>query len=399
MQIGALDRIEGAVAEKLQSGHADEARFGFAARMANATPPVDEGFRQALRARILAELTENAESAHKETKETEEEWTRTAKARVRTIKLWRVSPGVAWAAILVLAALTLTLVVSWYAGMWKPDMEARTPPETETHTPPVGPIPQLESADVDALANRLNGAPAPRTVVVFPGDYAPALAGRVQHEVVPLTLRGTLAPAAIQAALGAALPPSGLVDVILIGQDATGAARQVRATLERRLYRLYRPGETGTEAFGALERNQYVVGPEAATVEPIGVVFENGVELVAAGVLDDPEPGKPLRLAFDWRVSEQVNDSVVVFAHLICDGGQLVAQRDAVPGNGMFPVESWEPGEVVRDQFALLLPPELPPGEYEVRVGIYNSTSGQRYRSAGEGGEPHVVVRQYTVED
>jgi hypothetical protein len=93
-----------------------------------------------------------------------------------------------------------------------------------------------------------------------------------------------------------------------------------------------------------------------------------------------------------------VNDSVVVFAHLICDGGRLVAQRDAVPGNGVFPVEGWEPGELVRDQFALLLPPELPAGECEIQVGIYNPTSGQRYRATGEEGGPYVIVRQFTVE-
>jgi hypothetical protein len=89
----------------------------------------------------------------------------------------------------------------------------------------------------------------------------------------------------------------------------------------------------------------------------------------------------------------------VVFAHLICDGGRVIAQRDAVPGNGLFPVEGWEPGKLVRDQFALLLPAELPAGEYEIQVGIYNDTSGQRYSVTGPEGGPYVVVKRYTVED
>ena len=101
----------------------------------------------------------------------------------------------------------------------------------------------------------------------------------------------------------------------------------------------------------------------------MGAVFEGGIELVAAGVLDDPAPGQPLRLAFDWRAESPVQTSPAMFAHLTYQG-MPVAQRDAVPGNGLFPLEAWAPGEVVRDQFALLLPPTLAPGTYELRVGI-----------------------------
>jgi hypothetical protein len=252
---------------------------------------------------------------------------------------------------------------------------------------------------VNALAGQLNEEPALGTVLVFPGAYADTLAGHVQREVVPLTLNGAVALPAIRAALGAALPSSGLVDMILVSQEATDLERSVRIVLEEQLYRLYRPDGAEPETFGTIERVQYVVGSEDVALEPVGAVFENGVELVAAGILDDPQPGEPLRLALDWRVMEPVDDSVVVFAHLVYGGGQLVAQRDAVPGNGLFPVEDWEPGELVRDQFALLLPPELPAGAYEVQVGIYDATSGQRFLVTGPEGLPFLAIGEFTVED
>jgi hypothetical protein len=374
-----LDSVERAITEKMQAGYADEARYGFTARLANATPPVNETFQRVLRARILTELTRNTEK---------EKRTMTIRNRVQTINFWRLSLAGGLAAMLIL---TLAFAISQHIRVGEPEMRVAVPT--------VAPASQLASGDVDALADQLNEEPTSRTVVVFPGDYAETLARHVQHEVVPLTLKDALAMPAIHAALGAALPSSGLVDVIMVDPEATDAERSVRIALEQQLYRLYRPGGAGTETFGALERNQYVVGPEDVKLEPIGAVFENGVELVAAGILDDPQPGEPLRLAFDWRVMEPVDDSVVVFAHLICDGGRLVAQRDAVPGNGLFPAEGWEPGELVRDQFALLLPAELPTGEYEIQVGIYNPTSGQRYRVTGPEGGAYVVVRQFTVED
>jgi len=371
-----LDSIERAISERSQAGHADEACYGFVARVANATPPVSAPFRRTLRARVMTELAKDAVGRQA-----------TVQDRLRTLGFRRLAVVGGLAAILIL----VSAFVLWSrVRVWEPEME--------TGASTAAPVAQLAPGDVDALADRLNGEPAPRTVAVFPGGYAEALAERVQHPVVPLSPGGDLTPAAIQAALGAVLPSSGLVDVVIVNGDMTDAVQRVRTALEQRLYRLYRPGESTTEAFGTLERNQFVAGSEEVALEPVGVVFEGGLELVAASALDDSRPGEPLRLAFDWRVAEHVGDSLVMFAHLVRDGSHLVAQRDAVPGNGLFPVESWEPGEVVRDQFALQLPPELPPGEYEIQVGVYSATSGQRYRLVEPEEGVYIVVWRFTVE-
>jgi hypothetical protein len=371
-QDSLLDNIEHAVAEKMQAGHADEARHGFAARLANATPPANETLQQMLRVRILDELAKNTK---------EKKQTMTIKDRVQTLNTWQLSLASGLAAI-------LTLVLAFVVY------------HQSTNLPIFVPASPLVSKDVDALINRLNEDSAPRTVVVYPGDYAETLSEGIQHQVVPLVLNGDLAPTTIQAALGAALPSSGLVDIILINQEVTDTTRQVQAVLEQHLYRLYRSGETGTETFGTLERIQFVVGPQDVPLEPMGVTFEGGIELVAGGVLGDPQPGVPLPLAFDWRVTEPVNDSLAMFAHLIHEDGYLIAQWDAVPGSDLFPVVSWEPGELVRHQFALLVPSELPVGKYEILVGIYSSTYGQRYRVIDpEGGADYVVVQQFIIED
>jgi hypothetical protein len=152
-----------------------------------------------------------------------------------------------------------------------------------------------------------------------------------------------------------------------------------------------------------LQRTLYVAGPDDVTLAPIGAHFENGLELMAASVLDDPQPDAPLRIALEWRTEQPVADPVAVFTHLFCDG-RLVAQRDAVPGNGAFPVPSWQPGEGVRDQFALYLPSELPAGACQVQVGIYNATQGQRYSLTEAGvdtaeGNTAVIIQQLTVKD
>ncbi len=371
-----LDSIERAIAEKTEIGRADEARYGFTARLANATPPVDETFQRALRARILVELTK------------EKKQIMTVQDRVQTANFWQLSLV---GGITVMLILLLIFAASQYAHLWKP--------ETEAHVPTVAPTLPLISRDVDALVDKINEGTVPRTVVVYPGDYAETLAGHIQHQVLPLVLDGDLDPTAIQAALGAVLPPSGLVDVVIVNQETTEAARQVLLALEQRLYRLYRPSEAAAETFGPLERNQFIVGPQDAALEPIGAIFDDGIELAAGSVLDDPRSGEPLPMAFDWRVTEPVDDSLAMFAHLIHDENRLIAQWDAVPGSELSPMERWEPGELVRHQFALRLPSALPAGEYEIQVGIYSSTSGMRYSLIEPEGSTCVIVRRFTIEE
>lgn len=264
-------------------------------------------------------------------------------------------------------------------------------------TPVADAGPQFAPEDIVALAQRLNEVPAPRTVAVFPGDYAAALTERTAHPVVPVALGADPSPAAARASLGEALPESGLVDVVLIGQDGGEGAKKVRAALEQALYRIYRePGDTGVETFGTLQRIEYVTGPEEETLQPLGTTYNNGVELVAAGIVDTPRPGEPLPIALEWRAESPVEAPLTVFAHLFCEG-RLLAQRDAVPGNGQFPATGWEPGEVVRDQFALQLPEDLPAGQCRVQVGIYNPTTGKRYRPIGVEGEPSVVIGEFSI--
>jgi hypothetical protein len=375
--VDTLASVEGAIAERELLGRADEARFGIAATVANATPPVDETFRTMLRARIVTEASRSLErKRHGET---------IRKSRW-TPDRWQLAVGGAFAATLLLVLAFASTRFGWWAVEGVDESGGRS-------------IAQLPTEDVEALADRLNDEAAPRTVVVFPGEYAPALAERVEYDVVPLALGDDPAAPTVNAALEAVLPRSGPVDVVMLSQDGGAAAQRVSASLEQHLYRIYRaPGATGEEVFGALQRREYVAGAEGSALRAVNVVFENGIELVAGGVVGDPALGKPLRLALEWRAEEPVDDPVTVFAHLVCEGDRLVAQRDAIPGNGAFPATEWGPSEVVRDQFAVPLPQELPTGVCELQVGIYDAARQRRHQPLGLDGAWHVVIQLFSVD-
>jgi hypothetical protein len=371
MQHSLLHSIELAVDEKVRTGRASEGRHGLVAQLANATPPVNEAFRRTLRARILAEETKK------------ERQSAISQDRSRAFNRRRIALVALTAMLVVMLVFTYTYTrqVEWT------DILAGHPDSGG----------QLAAEDLDELAEAINSAPTPRTVVVYP-DRASSIEECVRHKTVPLVLGRDTTPAAIRGALGMVLPSSGFVDLVIADAKDNETTSQVRAAAEQALYRLYRPtGQADTDTFGALERSTFLAGPTDVALEPIGAVFEGGIELVAGGVLDDVQPGIPLRMAFDWRVEDPVSDSLAIFVHLMRDDVEVVAQRDAGPGDGLFPIEAWKPGELVRDHFALLLPSTLPAGEYEIQVGVYDATTSMRHSLVEPWSGTVVVVQQLDV--
>ena len=79
-----------------------------------------------------------------------------------------------------------------------------------------------------------------------------------------------------------------------------------------------------------------------------------------------------------WLGRAPMEESYKVFIHVIDDQGRLLAQTDSRPQGYAGNTNRWIPGQVTYDRFEVPLPPETPPGRYQVRVGLYNEADGQR---------------------
>jgi 4-amino-4-deoxy-L-arabinose transferase-like glycosyltransferase len=82
-------------------------------------------------------------------------------------------------------------------------------------------------------------------------------------------------------------------------------------------------------------------------------------------------PGDTIRVSLRWEVDAPFARNYTVFNHLVAPDGRVVAQTDGEPVGGGRPTSSWLPGEVISDNYAILLPDELPAGDYTLRVGLY----------------------------
>jgi len=96
--------------------------------------------------------------------------------------------------------------------------------------------------------------------------------------------------------------------------------------------------------------------------------------------LPDPRirPGQPLRLVLCWEARGPTEVPYTVFTHLLGPDGRVVAQKDGPPRGGEAPTTGWLSGEVIMDEYMIPIPLELPPGPFQLEVGMYDPSTGDR---------------------
>lgn len=82
-------------------------------------------------------------------------------------------------------------------------------------------------------------------------------------------------------------------------------------------------------------------------------------------------PGELMQLTLEWEATAPIPSAYKVFVHILNSNDQIVAQQDNEPVNGTYPTTRWRVQERIYDSYAILLPESLPPGKYQVAVGLY----------------------------
>jgi 4-amino-4-deoxy-L-arabinose transferase-like glycosyltransferase len=79
-----------------------------------------------------------------------------------------------------------------------------------------------------------------------------------------------------------------------------------------------------------------------------------------------------------WRAATDVDVDYTVFVHLVGQEGQFAGQHDGMPEGGWYPTSAWDPGEVIMDEHPFDITGDVPPGDYQLRVGLYRAETGER---------------------
>jgi hypothetical protein len=117
------------------------------------------------------------------------------------------------------------------------------------------------------------------------------------------------------------------------------------------------------------------------------VRFGEAIRLLGWEVEGEVEAGGNIDVTLYWQAESEVEKSYKVFVHVYDEKGEIVAQRDWLPGLGVRLTTDWRRGEVIADRHIVSVDQGVLAGEYSVGVGLYDEGSGERLTAYGLGGE------------
>jgi 4-amino-4-deoxy-L-arabinose transferase-like glycosyltransferase len=118
------------------------------------------------------------------------------------------------------------------------------------------------------------------------------------------------------------------------------------------------------------------------------VSFDDKIALLGYELDSGPvKPGESFHLKVYWQARREMEKNYKVFVHLYDEAGNILAQRDRMPGLGVRLTSGWQVGEVIADRFTVPVGSEVPPGRYHLAVGLYDEGTGERLAAYGPDGE------------
>ena len=85
-----------------------------------------------------------------------------------------------------------------------------------------------------------------------------------------------------------------------------------------------------------------------------------------------------LSVRLHWLADERLEEDYKFFVHLVpAHQKEPLAQADVMPHEWTYPTTDWQRGQVVSDEIVLSTT-DVPPGDYELLVGVYDPRTGER---------------------
>ena len=99
-------------------------------------------------------------------------------------------------------------------------------------------------------------------------------------------------------------------------------------------------------------------------------------------------PGGTVTVSLEWQALRAIGEDYTVFVHLLGPDGLVHGQVDRWPVSGTRATSSWAPGEQIADPYGIQLPADAPPGNYQVEIGLYLLSTGERLPVLNAAGVP-----------
>jgi len=114
--------------------------------------------------------------------------------------------------------------------------------------------------------------------------------------------------------------------------------------------------------------------PTGENILPLNANLEDKVALLAYSVSTHAaKPGDAIAVTFYWKALAKVTDDYKIFVHL--DSPKARKTYDHYAINNLYPTTSWNPGEVLKDEFMIQIDQSFPAGPARLWVGLFDATA------------------------
>ncbi len=138
--------------------------------------------------------------------------------------------------------------------------------------------------------------------------------------------------------------------------------------------------------------------PASEVPHTVGTGFGESIELLTVETAPEGplHAGESLYLDLYWHTRAPVPGNYQVTLRLVGSKGQVWWQKSDHPVSGMYPTGAWKVGEAVRDWHEIPIEEAVPPGTYQVQIGLLQAFSEDGL--ATDDGTPWFTVTRLEVE-
>ena len=122
------------------------------------------------------------------------------------------------------------------------------------------------------------------------------------------------------------------------------------------------------------------------------------VTILGARIPESVDAGDAVPIEIHYRIEGPNEANLRWFVQMLTGDGYPVALLDTAPDDGYTPFSSLSAQEELIERAGLLLPPDLPEGEYVLIAGLYNPDSPEAERLRAPDGADYVQLGTLAVE-
>lgn len=247
---------------------------------------------------------------------------------------------------------------------------------------------QFESFDVGllSLAQKLRTRPPNETLFLTPVER--------DHYTIQFGLQGADANS-FNGSYALVLPESG-------SAGAYGIVTRSDPRTLTRLQKFFPSGRAVETVYDFAGQPYAVIFRVEGTGQPLPSKQVNarlGDQIALLGY-DAVRTGNDIALTLYWGSLAEARADYTVFVHLLDSSGRVIAQDDAQPAHRSYPTSRWRAGQVVLDDYHLVVPPGAR-DELKIEIGMYVLDTGARLRVTDVNGAPmendRVLIERFAL--